>query len=124
MSTYAYENISSPNSKGINEEKLDKLVIEIYDYADKIKLLLNEVDDLVAETNNFYICDNGNDFRNKFNTLKTNFTIVNGNIISYAEDLVNAKISFQKIDSDMSIKTREEAKKVIDTSIGQYQEKR
>ncbi len=124
MSTFAFENISSTNSKGVNEEKLDKLVIEIYDYADKIKLILNEVDDLVASTNNFFICDSGTDFRNKFNTLKTNFSIVNGNIISYAEDLVNAKISFQKIDSDMSIKTREEAKKVIDTSIGQYQEKR
>ncbi len=124
MSTFAFENVSSPNSKGINEEKLDKLVIEIYDYADKIKLLLNEVDDLATSTNNFFICDSGTDFRNKFNSLKTNFSIVNGSIISYAEDLVNAKINFQKIDSDLSIKTKEEAKKVIDSSIGQYQEKR
>lgn len=124
MSTFAFENISNSNSKGVNEEKLDKLVIEIYDYADKIKSILNEVDDLVTSTNNFFICDSGTEFRNKFNTLKTNFSNVNGNIISYAEDLVNAKISFQKIDSDLSIKTREEAKRVIDASIGQYQEKR
>ena len=31
----------------INEESLDKLVVEIYDYASKIKSILDSVEDIV-----------------------------------------------------------------------------
>ncbi len=115
--------ISSTKIRGIDEPKLDKLIIDIYDYADRIKRLLNEVDDLVLETSNFYYCNEADEFRKKFEVLKSSFPSVNRNIISYAEDLISAKLKFNNIDRDLSDKTNLAKQVISNSTVERYVEK-
>ena len=72
---------------GIKEEKLKKLILEIYDYRDKISKILETADILVNETKNYYKSEDGELYRKKFAIFANNFDIMLKNIKSYADDL-------------------------------------
>lgn len=86
---------------GINEQILDKLILDIYDYADRINRTLNSIEDVVAGSSSYFNDDVANSFRYKFEQLKLNFPMVNHNILSYANDLVKVKRNFSDTTSDM-----------------------
>ena len=79
---------------GINEALIDKLIIEIYDYADKINSTLTCIDELVQNTNIYFDCESADLFRNNFNNVKANFKIVNKNILDYSNDYVKIKNNY------------------------------
>lgn len=108
----------------INEEALDKLVVEIYDYAGKIKSILDSVEDIILGTEPYFNCEIGETTRNKFKMLSSKFTAVSDNVISYAEDLVQVKTSYYKISDDLSQIANISKKEVLSNKITTYQEKR
>ena len=83
------------NVNGINEEKLDKLIIDISNYADSINNTLNSIDELVSGIQKEFECTNSKKFRDHFLELRNNFKTVNKNILSYVTDLAKVKISYK-----------------------------
>ena len=85
------KDFSFSNSKSdlisINDEKIKTLILEIYEYRDKISKILDDAEYLVDSTKNFYDSEDGTKFRTKFNEFSTNFSTFLANIKSYGEDL-------------------------------------
>lgn len=86
---------------GINEDKIDRLILDIYDYADKVNSIFNRIDELVDSTKDFYNCESAELFRNKFLEFKQNFKVVNENILGYAGEITSAKNNYKKRESEM-----------------------
>lgn len=85
------------NEAGINVDSVDKLILDIYNYAERINKTLNQITDVVDRTKTFYNCDAANNYRNKFENFKMNFSTIDKNIKSYAEDLIKLKNRYQNI---------------------------
>lgn len=102
------------NLKGINEEGIKKLVLNIYDYSEQISTVLNSIDDLVSDVKADFQIENNNVFYNKFTEVKNNFGNVRDNILSYADEMIKVSNNFQSIDQDLhSIMTK--AAQAVDT---------
>lgn len=87
---------------GINVDTIDKLILDIYNYAEKINKTLNQISEVVDQTKTFYECDTANNYRNKFNSFRTNFVVIDKNLKSYAEDLIKLKNKYQRIDDNLT----------------------
>ena len=72
---------------GISEQNLKKLILEIYDYRDKMSKILNTAEKLIYDTKNYYQSKDGEELRKKFEIFSSNFAIFLKNIQSYGEDL-------------------------------------
>ncbi len=81
---------------GINERKLTILKEEIQDYATRINSIFDDMTTLVEESKSYFNCESGDFFRNHFLLLKENFSVVNQNILNYADDLTNVQLHYQK----------------------------
>ena len=90
------------NEIGINIDSIDKLILDIYNYAERINKTLNQISDVVDQTNTFYQCDVATEYRNKFNSFRTNFAIIDKNIKSYADDLIKLKNRYQNVDKNIT----------------------
>ena len=107
------------NQAGINVDSIDKLILDIYNYAEKVTGTLNQISDLIEQTKTYCLCDEINDLRNKFESFKTNFPIINKNIISYADDFIKLKNRYQTVDERLT----ESVKKYINISINNINNK-
>ena len=81
---------------GVNESKLDKHIMEIYESADRINKIFVKISALVNDTSNYFVCETADSFRKKFENVKSNFSIVNSNVLEYANDLVKVKNNYNK----------------------------
>lgn len=81
---------------GINEQGIDRLILDIADYAEKIQKNYNLIEELVDSTSNFLKGDIGTNYRNNFTkNFKYNFQTINKNILSYTSDLSLVKRRYQ-----------------------------
>lgn len=90
------------NEVGINVDTIDKLILDIYTYAEKVSKTLNQICDVVEQTKTFYQCDDADVYRNRFNLFKSNFNVVNINLKSYADDMIKLKNKYQNIDAHLT----------------------
>lgn len=89
---------------GISEDGIDKLMSDILDYADKSNKILNQISDLVNDTELYFSCESGDKFRDQFNMLKVGNAAINKNILSYNDDLMNVKKNYQaRVDKGVEI---------------------
>lgn len=89
------------NTSGINDEKLDSLVLDIYDYADRINQILNNIDELISMSNEYFKCESADQLKKRYQELELSFPVLKQNILNCANDLVKAKYSYQDIDSNV-----------------------
>ena len=80
------------NEVGINLDSIDKLILDIYNYAERVNKTLNQISDVVDQTKNFYACESADNYRNKFNSPKVNWLNLSvglaiKKVISYLESL-------------------------------------
>ncbi len=103
---------------GINESKISIIKGEIQDYATRINSIFGDMTTLVEESKNYFNCESGDLFRNHFLLLKENFSVVNQNILNYADDLTNVQLHYQKKNenavSDLGM-YRKETAQLVDT---------
>ncbi len=81
---------------GINDVKLEILMSDITDYADKLNKIFNEANKIVEQTSIYFDCESGMAFREKYNTLSENHQTINSNILSYAKELLAVKDRYKK----------------------------
>ncbi len=105
---------------GINEEKLDQLIIEIGDAADRINNKFNLLERLVADTSSFFECEVGDRYRNNFNLTKANFAIVNKNILAMSSELVKAKMRLYKLEDNVKVQFSKQGDSIISNSLQRY----
>ena len=89
---------------GINEEKLNKLILDIYDYSEKINNTLNHISEIVMKTKNCYNSKEAELYRKMYDDYKTNYVNIIKNINSYADDLLTLKRKYINFDVDMKNK--------------------
>lgn len=89
------------NLKGVNDERIKKLVLNIYDYSEQINTILNSIDDLVNDTKKYFTIEESDSFYTRFSAIKDNFTNVRDNILSYAEEILKAGQNYQEINIDL-----------------------
>lgn len=80
-----------PDVRGINEEKIDYLVLDIYDYAERVNQILNNIDELMIKSNEYYNCESNQTIINHYKELSFNFPVLKQNILTTANDLVKVK---------------------------------
>ena len=105
---------------GINEEKLDQLIMEIGDIADRINNKFNLLENLVSESSSFFECEAADRYRNNFNLIKVNFAIVNKNILAMSSELVKAKARLYNIEDEVKIEFSKQGGSVISNSLQMY----
>lgn len=106
--------MNSNDVLGINEDNLKKMVLEIYDYAEKINSILNTIDDLMLDTSQNFEIEGNKDLYSKFDLVKTNFLTIKDNINSYGETLLNAEQQYHLIEADITITTKKASMEISD----------
>lgn len=89
------------NISGIDDEKLGYLVLDIYDYVDRINQVLNQIDEIMLLSDNYFKCESADKIRNHYKELKDNFPILKENIMNCSESLIKVKHQYTNIDSEL-----------------------
>ena len=97
---------------GLNEEGIKKVIMDIYDYCEKINKTLNQISDVVEDTKNFYCCDTADEYRKKFTEFSSNFPTIVNSLKSYADDLNKLKSNVSLIDSNMAFSVKKNISKI------------
>lgn len=117
--------VSATDYSGFTEQSLDKLVVEVYDYASNVKSILNKIEEIMTDSSSYFDCDVAVEVRNKFKVISERFYLVSDNIISYAEDLVQVKSAFYKISNQLSDTAENARQEFLRNNISEtYHEKR
>lgn len=83
--------------------KIDKVILEINDYAEKISNILTNIDDLVDKNIVYFNCSSKEKFIKIHNENRSNFQIVVKNILSYADDLTKLKNNYNIISDNIAL---------------------
>ena len=89
---------------GINEEGLDKLILDIYNYAENLHKVFNDIENIIDELDDFYQDDTCITMKNKFNDFKKNLDIAYNKLIKSATYLSNIKMYYQDLNIDIGNK--------------------
>lgn len=90
------------NFGGINEESLDKLVIDFYNYTEFIKKIFDNINEITDKLEINFQSECGLEFRKKVENLKLSFILAQEKLAKYVEELSNVKLKFQDFSSDLS----------------------
>ena len=82
---------------GINEQNMKSLILDIYECRDKISKILNDAQFLMEKTKDYYLSEDGDLIRRKFNELCYNNKILLNNIKGYGEDLEKVMFNYKKL---------------------------
>lgn len=96
----------------INEDGINKLILDINDFTIKMKKIFDEVETIVDGTCSYYECNCATKYRNNFNDFKLNFPIMVNNLLTYKKDMQNLKSKFSKEESVLSTVLIEETKNI------------
>lgn len=94
-------NLSS--STAINEQLIDRLILNLGDYAERSNKIINEINSLAASTKSYYECENGDKFRTRCEQITSEKNTLNKNILSYTNDLVRLKEHYKKISNETAV---------------------
>lgn len=107
---------------GVSLDRIDKLMTDIYDYADKSNRILKDIESLANETQDYFVSDEANLFRNKISELLHESTTINKNILSYNTDMMKVKERYISI-NDGGLKIMKEATNSVEQR-AMYKEER
>lgn len=94
---------------GVNEDKIDKLVLDVYDYIERINNVLNNIENEMDKTASCFDCSAGRDLRSKFNEQKSVFPIIRENFMKDAEFLIKVKSKTIDLSKELSGKIKSSA---------------
>ena len=83
--------VSGTSERGVYAQGMDQIVLDLFDYLEKMNAIFNEAEEIVEGSKKFFKDGTGDAYRKKFNSFKSNFPIFNNNVISYIDDLKQAK---------------------------------
>lgn len=87
------------NLVAINSENLKKLILDIYEYRDKMSKILEDAELLVQSSKLYYTSKDGDKFREKFKSFSSTFPMFLSNVRSYGQDLENVLQNYKRNDT-------------------------
>ena len=105
----------------LDETSINKLILEIGDYSEKIKLTLNRINDLMNDAKTSYKCASASKVFSRYSQFNDNYNIIVKNILSYQTDLINLKRKFKSGVSEISQNIRRDSTGV-NTKVGYKEE--
>lgn len=90
------------NFSGINEEGLDKIILDIYNSTESIHKIFDNISDSIEQTSEYFQTNVGEEFRIKFDNYKINFNLIHEKLLKYAENLANVKMKYQDLSVDVA----------------------
>jgi len=96
----------------INEEGIDRLVLDLYDHFEKINNILNQINDLIYDSKNYFNCSANDELLKNYSEMKVNIDNFKANVSSYSSDLIKVKNKFRQKDSDISSTVRQQITKI------------
>lgn len=95
---------------GINEQKMNKAIINIYNIAEAMQEKFNSVEALMADASEDFKSPGMSNLLDNFNSFKTNFATAVANIRCYGEDLTKVKNNFRNINMNIAENIKKEGK--------------
>lgn len=96
----------------INEESMDRLVLNLCDYSERINNILNQINDLMNYSSNYFKGQQSNEIIKKYNNLQTSIVNIKYNISSYSSDLIKVKNKFRNTASNISRDVRRQTSNI------------
>lgn len=96
----------------INEEGIDKLVLDLSDHFEKINNILNQINDLIYESKSYFNCSVNDQLIKQYSEMKLNIDNFKANISSYSIDLIKVKNRFRQNDSNLSVTIKQQITKI------------
>lgn len=96
----------------INVNEINKLMIDIIDCANDVKIIFNKISDLVAETKSYYQCTSATVLRNKYSLFNDNCNKIVNSIKSYNTDLSNLKKKYAANMENLSYNIRKDTSRI------------
>lgn len=78
-------------SSAIRESDLDNLIISIMDTADDLSIIFDKINKEVFELQEYFKCDAMDSILNEYDEIKSNYSIIHDNILTYSDDLIDVK---------------------------------
>ena len=104
--------MAGKNLLGINEDGISKIVLEIYDYSERINSILNSIEDNMDEANSSLMINDQKILNNKISLMKDNFLNFKNNILSYSDEMLRVKQGYRQIDENVSSGTTKAAQSI------------
>lgn len=96
----------------INVNEINKLMLDIIDCANDVKVIFNKITDLVSETKSYYDCGSAVLLRNKYSQFSSNYNRIINSIKSYNTDLSNLKKKYAVNMEDLSYNIKKDASRL------------
>ena len=96
----------------INEEALNKLVLDLYDYSERVNSILNQISDLVNYSSTYFEGQQSDDIIKKYNSLLETLENLKYNISDYSSDLIKVKNKFKNTSSDLTIEVNRQTSNI------------
>ena len=96
----------------INEEGIDRLVLDLSDHFERINSILNEINDLIYDSKNYFKCSANDVLLKQYSEMKVNIDNFKANVASYSTDLIKVKNKFRQNSSDLSATIRQQTTKI------------
>lgn len=93
----------------ISESEINKLMLEIIDCSNNVKVIFNKITDLVSETKSYYDCSSACLLRSKYFQFSDNYNTIIKSIMSYNKDLSNLKKKYAMNMEDLSYQIKKDA---------------
>ena len=107
----------------IVESEINKHMMDIIDCSNKVKSILNKIDDQMTMLKKHYSCSAADALFRQYEEYIENYEIVVNNLLSYNTDLMSLKKSYASTFSDLTQKLKSDAAKLT-AGIDKYKEKR
>lgn len=79
---------------GINNDLLDKLIVDVSTYADDLSLILNTIDETFLSSLSDINCDITHNLKESYDGISNNFKQMKLNILSYGTDYARVKEAY------------------------------
>lgn len=90
------------NISGINEESLDKLVLNFYNYIETIDKNFDNISDVIEKLESSYNSDCINELLKKMSNSQNLFKQVNNKLFNYVNELSDIKLKYQDISDNIT----------------------
>lgn len=92
----------------INEEGIDRLVLDLFDHSERINNILNQINDLILDSKNYFKCQANDELQKTYSDMKLSINNFKANIATYSNDLIKVKSKFRNASSELTTEIKKE----------------
>jgi len=103
---------------GVNDDKIDALILDVYDFIEKINSALNKIESEVDRVSLNCDCSAIRSLKTKFSEQRAYFPIISSDLVKYTEILMKVKARTIDFSSDLGMNIKRDSSKVEIPKLG------